>query len=182
MSGARNDVRLSGGVSKDAGGDRLRSRNVKGARGLSRLAPVFVSVLLLAYAGASRAALGGLPEQFDAEGAAVASTVSSSMSNYVVRDTTLTTGTQVREYIAANGIVFAVTWDGPVLPDLKALLGKYYDAMAAESERMPRAGRSHLGVNLPEVVINSGGHMRAFHGSAWTPAQFPAGFSTGDVR
>ncbi len=182
MNGTRNDARLSGGVRKDAGGDRLRSRDVKGARAPCSRAAAFVSVLLLAYAGASHAALGGLPEQFNAEGTAVASTVSSTMSNYVVRDTTLTTGTQVREYIAADGLVFAVTWDGPVLPDLKALLGKYFDAMAAESERMPRAGRSHLGVNLPEVVINSGGHMRAFHGSAWIPAQFPAGFSADDVR
>ncbi len=180
MSGTRNDPGFSGGIRENAGGDR--SRDVDSARRPFSLAAAFVSVLLLAYAGASHAALGGLPEQFNAEGAAVASTVSSTMSNYVVRDTNLTTGTRVREYIAGSGLVFAVTWEGPVLPDLKALLGKYFDAMAAESKRMPRAGRSHLGVNLPEVVINSGGHMRAFHGSAWIPAQFPAGFSADDVR
>jgi hypothetical protein len=182
MNSTRNDAGFLGGARKDAGCDRLCSRDVKGARGPCSRAAAFVSVLLLAYAGASHAALGGLPEQFNAEGAAVASTVSSTMSNYVVRDTTLTAGTQVREYIAANGIVFAVTWDGPVLPDLKALLGKYFDTMVAESKKMPRAGRSQIGVNLPEVVINSGGHMRAFEGSAWIPAQFPAGFSAADVR
>ena len=182
MNGTRNYAVVPGGVGKDAGCDRKRSPRAVDTRGLLGRAVPVVFALLLAYAGTSHAALGGLPEQFNAGGTAVASTVSSTMSNYVVRDTTLTTGTQVREYIAANGLVFAVTWDGPVLPDLKTLLGKYFDAMAAESERMPRAGRSHLGVNLPEVVINSGGHMRAFHGSAWIPAQLPAGFSTDDVR
>ena len=124
MNGTRNDARLSGGVRKDAGGDRLRSRDVKGARAPCSRAAAFVSVLLLAYAGASHAALGGLPEQFNAEGAAVASTVSSTMSNYVVRDTTLTTGTQVREYIAADGLVFAVTWDGPVAARPESIAGQ----------------------------------------------------------
>lgn len=147
----------------------------------SRTAP-FVAVLLLAYAGLSHAALGGLPEQFNTEGNTAVSSVSTTMPNYVVRDTTLATGTHVREYIAADGIVFAVAWDGPVLPEMKALLGKYYDVMTAESKGVPKAGQSHIGVDLPEVVIHSGGHMRAFEGSAWIPAQLPAGFTADDVR
>jgi hypothetical protein len=147
-----------------------------------RRATPFFSILLLAYVGVSHAALGGLPEQFNAEGTTVVSSVSSAVSNYVIRDTKLATGMQVREYVSGNGIVFAVTWDGPILPDLKALLGKYFDAMVVESTRMPKAGRSHLAINRPEVVINSGGHMRAFEGSAWIPAEFPAGFTADDVR
>jgi hypothetical protein len=141
-----------------------------------------VSALLMIYAGLSHAALGGLPEQFNTEGTAVVSSVSSATPNYTLRETTLATGTQVREYISGSGSVFALAWNGPMLPDLKALLGQYYDAMATESARLPRAGRSHLEVNLPEVVIRSGGHMRAFEGSAWIPAQLPAGFSAADVR
>ena len=140
------------------------------------------AALLLAYAGASHAALGGVPEPFDTQGAMAAPSVTSTVSNYVTRDTTLATGTQVREYVSGSGVVFAVTWHGPVLPDLKALLGKYFDTMVAESARLPRAGRSPLAINRPEVVINSGGHMRAFEGSAWIPAEFPAGFTADDVR
>ena len=145
-------------------------------------ATLFFSALLLTYAGVSHAALGGLPEQFNTEGTTVASSVSSAGSNYVTRDTTLATGTHVREYVSGSGVVFALTWDGPFLPDLKALLGKYFDTMVAESARLPRAGRSQMAINLPEVVINSGGHMRAFEGSAWIPAEFPAGFTADDVR
>lgn len=142
-----------------------------------RIAPFFLT-LMLACSDVSHAALGGLPEQFNTEG----TTVVSSISNYVARDTTLATGTHVREFVSARGIVFAVTWDGPILPDLKALLGKHFDTMVAESARMPRAGRSQMAVDRPEVVINSGGHMRAFEGSAWVPAEFPAGFTADDVR
>jgi hypothetical protein len=137
--------------------------------------------LLFAYAGAGRAELGGPPEQFT-EGTVVVSDVTSAGSSYVTRDTTLATGTRVREYVSDRGVVFALSWEGPILPDLKALLGKYFDTMVAESARLPRAGRSHIAINDPEVVIHSGGHMRAFEGSAWIPAEFPAGFSAEDVR
>ena len=139
-----------------------------------------VAVLLLAYTGASHAALGGAPETFEAQGAVPV--VSSRMTNYVMRETTLPTGTRVREYVSESGTVFAVTWEGPFLPDLKALLGKYFDTMVADSGRMPKAGRSRIAMSGSEVVINSGGHMRAFEGSAWLPAEFPAGFTADDVR
>ena len=139
-------------------------------------------LLLLAYAGLGHAELGGRPEQFDAEGSTAQSNVTSAGAAYLTRDTTLATGTRVREYISDGGVVFALTWEGPILPDLKALLGKHFDAMVAESARMPRAGRSHIAVSGPEVVIHSGGHMRAFEGSAWIPGQLPAGFTADDVR
>ena len=139
-----------------------------------------MAAVLLAHSTVSQAALGGLPEAF--RGATVVPSVSTTVSNYAVRATTLNSGTLVREYISSDGSVFAVTWDGPLLPDLRALLGPYFQALVAESEKRPRAGRSHVAVNLPEVVIHSGGHMRAFEGSAWLPAASPAGFSADDLR
>lgn len=144
--------------------------------------PLLISVLLFAYAGASHAALGGAPEMFAAATTTVASKLSAAGAGYLVRETALDSGTLVREYVSADGLVFAVTWQGPTLPDLKALLGKYFDTMVAESASAPRAGRSRIAVNQPEVVINSGGHMRAFEGSAWIPAQLPAGFTPDDLR
>ena len=76
-------------------------------------------LLLLAYVGASRAALGGEPEQFAPQITTVLSGVSSAGASYFTRDTTLAAGTRVREYVSDSGIVFAVTWEGPMLPDLK---------------------------------------------------------------
>jgi hypothetical protein len=140
----------------------------------------FFSVIFFSCAGIAHAALGGFPEQFATE--ATTTVESSVVPKFVLRATTLATGTQVREYVSESGFVFAVAWEGPFLPDLKALLGKHFDTLVAESARIPRVGRSSIAINLPEVVINSGGHMRSFEGSAWIPAELPAGFSTDHVR
>src|SRR5450631_740554 len=136
------------------------------------------SALLTACPVVTQAALGGTPEQFES----LVPSVSATYANYVMRDTTLATGTHVREYVSGKGIVFAVTWEGPFLPDLKALLGKHFASMVNDANRMPKAGRSRIAMSGSEVVINSGGHMRAFEGSAWLPAEFPPGFTADDVR
>jgi hypothetical protein len=137
----------------------------------------FLPLLLLMQAGVSSAVLGGPPEKFNPEDITV---VSKTSSNYLVLDTTLATGTQVRQYVAVSGLVFAVTWSGPFLPELRILLGKYFDAMLAESARTTSVGRSHIAINHREFVINLGGHMRAFEGEAWIPAQMPTDFSVDD--
>ena len=182
MNGPGNDPASWSSMRKDIGHNHIRSHYTDRPKGALMRATPFFSAILLGYAGVSYAALGGLPEQFNTEGTTVVSSVSSTVSNYITRDTTLATGTHVREFVSGSGVVFAVTWDGPFLPDLKALLGKYFDTMVAESATMPRAGRSRMAVNRPEVVINSGGHMRAFEGSAWIPAEFPVGFTADDVQ
>ncbi|MFY9329812.1 MAG: DUF2844 domain-containing protein [Georgfuchsia sp.] len=146
-----------------------------------RAAQIFPAVLL-ACASVSYAALGGPPAQFNVQDTADVARFTSAGESYITRDTTLATGTHVSEYISGGNVVFAVTWEGPVLPNLKALLGKYFDTMVAESAKVTRAGRSQVAIELPEVVINSGGHMRAFEGSAWIPKEFPAGFDATDVR
>lgn len=150
-------------------------------KGFLMRATKIIHVFLLAYASVSQAALGGLAEQFNAQDTALVAHVTSAGANYIIRDTTLATGTHVSEYVSDGGLVFAVTWKGPILPNLKSLLGKHFDKMVAESRKAPRAGRSKLDVSLPDVVINSGGHMRAFEGSAWIPSEFPAGFTADDI-
>ncbi len=141
-----------------------------------------LATFLLAYAATAHAALGGAPEQFGAEGATAVSNMSTSASGYFIRDTTLATGTLVREFVSDGGVVFALSWEGPILPDLRALLGQHFEAMVNESARSPKAGRSQLAVDSSEVVIHSGGHMRAFEGSAWIPALLPLGFSVDEIR
>ena len=148
-----------------------------------RAALFAASILLLVHSGASHAALGGAPEQFDTQATTtVTSNVTGAGVSYTTRATTLAGGIHVREYVSTGDLVFAVAWDGPQLPDLKALLGNYFDTMVAESAKAPLAGRGALTIKLPEVVINSGGHMRAFYGNAWIPAQLPAGFTGDDVQ
>lgn len=132
-------------------------------------------LLIAWHADVNCAVLGGPPEQFSTADTTVVSKVT---STYSVRETTLAVGTKVREYVADNGLVFAVTWSGPFLPELKPLLRKYFAKMGAESAKPPQARRSHVAVNHAAVVINVGGHMRSFEGEAWLPAVLPAGFVT----
>lgn len=145
-------------------------------------ATTILAAILIAYAGSGHAALGGAPEEYSGAATAITSSATAGGASYVLRSTSLESGTQVKQYLLPAGTVFAVTWEGPILPDLKALLGKYFATLVAESERAPRAGRSRVTVNTPEVVINSGGHMRAFEGGAWLPGEFPAGFAADDLR
>lgn len=137
-----------------------------------RLAPL-LAFYLLAHAGVSSAMLGGPPEQFSTGDTTVVSKVT---QNYSMRETTLAVGTQVREYVSGDGIVFAVTWSGPFLPELRILLGKYFDTMGTESATAPQVGRPHVAINRAAVVINVGGHMRSFEGEAWIPGAIPADF------
>ncbi len=102
---------------------------------------------------------------------------------WTAQQTTLDTGTTVQEFSTANGIVFAVTWQGPVLPDLQTLLGKHflaYAKTASQARENHRFGGAVL-VTGPELVMHSGGRMRNFSGYAYVPALVPAGVNIADL-
>jgi hypothetical protein len=104
------------------------------------------------------------------------------LQNYHVTETVLVSGTRVREYILGSGTVFAVSWNGPFLPNLQSILGKHFDTMVTEAGKVSRAGNSQLRISRPEVSIFSGGHMGAYEGHAWISQDFPAGFSVQDIQ
>jgi hypothetical protein len=142
-------------------------------------------IFLVLFCYSAKAELGAAPNVFSnkTEGRkSQALAVATPQLSYRISESVLTTGTTVREYIGANGIVFAVTWNGPFLPDLQNLLGKHFDTMRTEAARVPRAGHSQLQIVRPEVSIYSGGHMRAFIGRAWIASEFPADFKQDDIQ
>ena len=98
---------------------------------------------------------------------------------YTVHTIALPSGTVVREYAGADGIVFGVAWEGPTLPDLKTTLGTAFDRFAAAS---PTRGGSPLAVSADDLVVYSGGHLRAFSGRAYLPHALPAGVDADVVR
>jgi len=150
-----------------------------------------ICTLLLLQSAAAHAALGSAPSNFGAAQPArlsahrlelAASTASSAATtDYTVSETTLDSGTVVREYVAA-GTVFAVSWNGPFVPDLRTLLGAHFDTMTQQAARTPHAGHTQFTLNQSDVVIESGGHMRAYVGRAWIPGQLPAGFATAAIN
>lgn len=97
-------------------------------------------------------------------------------AGYRVHESTLASGTVVREYTDASGLVFAVSWQGPFQPNLKALLGSHFQRLQAAG-RQPHPDRRRLAVREPGLVIESAGRMRALRGLAYLPEQTPAGFS-----
>lgn len=139
--------------------------------------------LLLVFANACYASLGAAPSFSSPNSTESASPIRKyAAGDYTALETTLPTGTHVREYVSNTGKVFAVSWSGPFMPDLKELLGTYFETMVTDSSKSPAAGNSQLVIAKPDVVIQSGGHMGALEGRAWIPDQLPKGFSASDIR
>jgi hypothetical protein len=148
---------------------------------------ILMTGLLAAASLSCQASLGRAPTAFPASStnavrAHVLAAGSPSAAGYSVNSSVLANGTTVREYVGADGLVFAVSWNGPFMPDLRTLLGDQFTAMTAEAARRPKAGHSQLYVQRPEVTIESTGHMRAYAGRAWLNAKLPSGFNTQDIE
>jgi len=112
---------------------------------------------------------------------AVAPAVPSSL--YSLHESQLENGTMIREYTTLAGVVFAVAWRGPVLPDLSALLGGYFNAFKLGVEQARLSGKRGSPVNVQRdgLVIKSSGRMRNFFGYAYAPELVPAGVNINDV-
>jgi hypothetical protein len=138
---------------------------------------VALSCLLLAQG--AWAGLGGdlasVQSDTQALGASGASTAIAGATLYTL---SLTNGLKVRQYVDAAGFVFAVGWEGPVLPDFERLLGTHYAAYA-EALHKQRRGVNVQGANL---VIESGGMMRAFAGRAYLIDKLPPSLTAQDIR
>ena len=85
-------------------------------------------------------------------------------------------GTQIREFTNANGIVVAVSWQGPTMPNLKQLLGSYFDACVNRSDSTAANHRNAI-MNTDDLVVQSHGQLRAFSGRAYLPKLLPAGLN-----
>ncbi|MGA2447524.1 MAG: DUF2844 domain-containing protein [Polyangiaceae bacterium] len=102
---------------------------------------------------------------------------------YFVSEIRLPSGTRVREYISVAGNVFAVTWRGPFRPDLRRLLGRYFDAFqqAAQAAKRLHRGGGPLVLSTSELVVHMAGTGRSFFGRAYVPDLVPANVSPRDL-
>jgi outer membrane biogenesis lipoprotein LolB len=90
---------------------------------------------------------------------------------------TTTEGIRIRQYVADTGFVFAVGWDGPLLPDLERLLGAHFAAYHLAVQQRKRNVR----VETPSLWLESAGKMRALVGRAYLPDQLPMGINPADI-
>lgn len=107
-----------------------------------------------------------------------ASSTQTALAGATLYSQTLSNGLHVRQYADASGSVFAVAWDGPVLPDFTRLLGEHAGAYA-DAVRLQQRGVHVRGAAL---VIESGGMMRSFSGRAYLPAKLPPTVTVQDIR
>lgn len=102
-------------------------------------------------------------------------------AGYRMHEIQLISGTVMREFVAPNGNVFAVTWQGPIRPDLRQALGQYFDAYTS-APRSKFADRRHVQIQQGDLVVQAGGHMRALSGKAYLLSAVPSGVSIGDLH
>jgi hypothetical protein len=105
-----------------------------------------------------------------------------STAAYTVHEITTSGGTVVREYVSPGDKVFAVSWRGPVIPDLRQMLGGYYGQYEQAASAPHVGGHRHLAIEQPGLVVQSSGRMRAFLGRAWAPDLLPQNFSISDIN
>jgi hypothetical protein len=149
-----------------------------------------LGLLVLAFATAAFASLGGDESSVQndrvqmkaAKPAAVQAT-----QNYTVHEITTPYGTVIREYVSPAGKVFGVAWRGPFLPDFQQILGSYYQqfvqgAQAARNAQVIHSRGAPLRVEQPDLVVHSGGHVRAYVGRAYVPSLIPAGVDPESIK
>ena len=108
----------------------------------------------------------------------------SSADSYTLHEIQTSNGVVVKEYLAPAGRVFAVSWQGPVHPDLRQLLGPYFDeyVRAIQEQRQQRRGHGPLLIQHAGLVVQVSGHVRGFVGKAYVPQQMPAGIRAEDLQ
>lgn len=101
-------------------------------------------------------------------------------TTYRMHELALPSGTMVREYANLDGLVFAVTWNGPFMPDLQQILGRYF-AQYSAGAKANKLDHHHLQIRDADFVVQASGHMHAFSGRAYLPQAIPAGVAVGEL-
>lgn len=105
------------------------------------------------------------------------------MPEYTVHEISRLDGGVIREYVAHGGKVFGVSWSGPSIPDLAQLLGSYQSEFRSTLLAQAKSsGRRPAAVHNSDLVVETGGHMRAFQGRAYVNSMLPSGVSPESIK
>jgi hypothetical protein len=139
--------------------------------------------LALAVPPLASAALGGDATSVEADRAQMKAQARAATpaAGYTMQEFELPSGTLVREFLSTQGKVFAVSWHGPSVPDLRTTLGAYFEPFIAAAQGH-RHGHHPLYVRQPDLVVQSTGHARSFAGRAYVPSLLPPAFSVDAIQ
>jgi len=104
-----------------------------------------------------------------------------SAAKFAVHEIHVPSGTVVKEYVSPAGMVFAVSWQGPSMPALQQVLGRYFDQYAG-AVRSRAVGPGPGRTQGSDLVVQSGGHMRAFFGRAYVQQMLPRGVLAEEIQ
>jgi Protein of unknown function (DUF2844) len=158
-------------------------RTHRSCRVLSIASFLASAALLLGFSVPAEAVLGGDVNSVEADRVHMKASVNVTQSGpYDVHEMQAPSGTVVKEYVS-EGRVFAVSWHGPFVPDMQQLLGAYFQQYSAAVQAQPkRYGRRPLNIEEPGLVVQMGGHMRAYAGRAYVPEMVPQGVKAEDIK
>lgn len=142
-----------------------------------------IALIVLATPSVAFAALGGDVSSVQTDRMQMKATlpVASKTANYIVHEMTTSSGSVVREYATSTGTVFAIAWRGPTVPNLRQLMGTYFDTYSSAA-KTKHVGHTHLSIRQEGLVVRASGHMRAFSGTAYVPAMLPQGVTEDDIK
>jgi hypothetical protein len=129
---------------------------------------------------ASYAVLGGAPGADSSTPKGVRSMLQNTTA-YSVHTSVDADGVTMREYTLPSNVVFAVTWQGPVRPDMSVLLGSYFQRFVSAGEARPH-GTGPMIERSGDLVIQSAGRPGNLFGKAYVPRLVPAGVSVDDLQ
>jgi hypothetical protein len=133
----------------------------------------------------ARASLGGTADTVDADRVKMKGALLQIVrgSGYTVHELRSGAGTVVREFVAPDGTVFGVAWQGPWVPNLRVVLGSYFDQyQQAMARRTGKRRRGPITIDTPQLVVQLSGRQRAFRGRAYVPRLVPAGVEAAAIR
>lgn len=107
--------------------------------------------------------------------------------NYSVQEIRAANGVIVREYVSPSGNVFGISWKGSTRPNLRQVLGPYYDTYGKavqiqRAKRFIRYVRGPVRVEGSGLVVEMGGHMRWYVGRAYVQALMPPGVTAKEIQ
>jgi Protein of unknown function (DUF2844) len=163
-------------------------------RGAVRLKMLIMAaaVMIAAASTPARASLGGDAASIQADQVHLQGRrTMRAAESYTVHEIQGSAGTVVREYVSSGGKVFGIAWQGPWVPDMRQLLGSYFDqyaranqaqAQANQAQKGARIRRGPLLIDEPGLVVQIGGHPRAFAGRAYVPEMLPSGVRAENIQ
>ena len=143
--------------------------------------PVLLALVCLCLPGFANATLGEDSQSVEIDRVAMSASVNVlPATQFAVHELQMPSGTKLREFVSPSGVVFAIAWRGPAMPNLKQALGRYFRRYAASENR--QGGLHNRVVSDPDLVVQSSGHMRLFTGQAFVPQLLPPGVTVDQIQ